>query len=128
VSLDFFDAFRETRDSVSAAWPAYIEQTTDFSGCTRFGSLELVRCYRLLTRFRTLHPQRYRDRIEDLLSPIEEEFTDGKCACGGVEDMEKEFRAFLREFPKSSIAPRVRERLHDLEAGTPKMKDHCLSD
>jgi hypothetical protein len=79
-----------------------------------------------LTRFRKLYPERYGDRIDELLQPLEYEFTNGVCACGVVEDMEKEFRAFLREFPKASIAPKVQERLHDLETGALKMKDHCL--
>jgi hypothetical protein len=99
-------------------WPAYIRQTTDFSGCTRFGSLELVRCYRLLTRFRDRHPDRYADRIRDLVDDLEREFTDAVGSCGPKDGVEKEFRAFLAEFPTAAIAPKVRERLDGLEKGS----------
>lgn len=121
VSLDFFKTLRETSDSESVGFPAYIRQTTDFSGCTRFGSLELVRCYRLLTAFRGRHPDRYADRMGELVGDLEREFTDAINSCGDKEGVEKEFRAFLGEFPTSTIAPRVHERLDSLEKGTLEM-------
>jgi hypothetical protein len=123
VSLEFFETVGQVEPW---SWPTYMERQTDYGGCIKFGSLELVRCYRVLTKFQAMHPGRYRDRIESMLDPLVEEFTEGKCACGSVADMAKEFRAFLLDFPKSPIAPMVRERLHAIEAGTLKMKDHCL--
>ena len=125
VSRDFFETAKQVTYDGYAAWPAYVEQVTDYSGCTKFGSLELVRCYRLLTRFRTLHPNRYRDRIDRLLEPLEEDLTSGDCPCGVREDVVYELRAFLSEFPKAPIAPSIRERLTQIETGKLSIRDHC---
>jgi hypothetical protein len=122
VSLDFFETTGQIGGEGS---PTYLEQVTDYSACVRFGSLELVRCYRLLTRFRSLYPERYADRIATLLEPLEGELTDGNCACMERQDVEKELQAFLDEFPKSSIAVKVRDRLAAIRKGTVTMRYHC---
>lgn len=122
VSIDFFETVRQIGGEES---PDYLEQVTDYSACVRFGSLELVRCYRLLIRFRSLYPDRYADRVSAFLEPLEGELTDGNCACGELGDVEKELQSFLDEFPKSSIATKVRDRLAALRKGTVTMRYHC---
>jgi hypothetical protein len=122
TSADFFEACRQTSSGFS-----YIEQQTDYSGCIKFGSLELVRSYGLWARFRRAHPDRYSDRVEHFLSDTEETLTQGTCACEGKEEALREFRAFEKEFPKASIAPRVVERIKALEAGTSNIRFHCIS-
>jgi hypothetical protein len=121
VSLDFFETMRSTCDSESVEWPAYLRQTNDYGGCTRFGSLELVRCFRLFTEYQRRHPGRYEDRIRDELGKLEEEFTTSPASCGDKNGVEREFRAFLREFPHASFAPQVQARLRALEDGSLEM-------
>jgi hypothetical protein len=122
TSAAFFEACRQT-----SPWPSYIEQQTDYSGCVKFGSLELVRSYRLWARFRRSHPRRYEDRVEHFLTDVEETLTRGTCACGGKEETLREFRAFVGEFPSTPIAPQVRERIKALETGTSDIRYHCIS-
>jgi len=80
ASIDFFEAFRKTAPD---AWPVYIQQQTDYSGCARFGSLSLVETYGRWTAFRTEHPKRYSAEVAVFLRRVEEELTEGNCACEG---------------------------------------------
>jgi hypothetical protein len=123
VSFAFFEACRLTTSY--APWNSYIEQQTDYSGCIKLGSLELVRCYRVWAGFKRRHPGRYADRVELSLSDLGENLTTGVCSCAGKDEALLEFRAFVREFPNASITPRVRERIRALEAGTSDIRYHC---
>src|SRR2546422_1260363 len=55
----FFAALKATYPE--SVWPSYIEQQTDYSGCTRFGGMTLVEVYRawLEYAFSFLRPPRH---------------------------------------------------------------------
>ena len=53
----FFSAFKATYPE--SVWPLYVEQQTDYGGCTRFGSLTLVETYRTWFDFQRTFPGRY---------------------------------------------------------------------
>src|SRR2546425_12633058 len=84
----FFAALKATYPE--SVWPVYIEQQTDYSGCTSYGSGKLVAMYRRWSRFQRTFPNRYvvpvRERLGDINSPP----TDSTRACGDAASFEKE--------------------------------------
>jgi len=53
----FFAALKATYPE--PVWPVYIEQQTDYSGCTRFGSMSLVDTFHAWAQFQRGCPDRY---------------------------------------------------------------------
>lgn len=122
---NFFAAFKATRpDSV---WPVYVEQQTDYSGCTAFGSGKLVEAYRVWDEFRTMFPDRYVVSALEQLEDVSRELTDSTCACGDSASVEAEMQRFIRVFPPSTVRSQVADRLEELHAGRTKIRLNCKS-
>lgn len=121
----FFDAYRQTRPT--GVWPAWIDQQTDATGCTRFGDGELVAAYRRWTDFRQAHPRKYRTEAEDFLSSIEYEVSTATCACGDSAATLKELQEFDRSFPNTRVSESVRQRIRELEQKRSSMRFACTS-
>jgi hypothetical protein len=63
-----------------SVWPVYNERQTDYSGCTRFGSLTLVDAYRVWTAFQHTFPGRYVDPVAKDVDAVVRELTTSTCA------------------------------------------------
>jgi hypothetical protein len=109
----FFALMREIRpDNV---WAAYIEQQTDYSGCTLYGNGVLTRLYGKALRFKRAYPKAYASEIDEEINEILQEFTDKPCACGERDAVFKEFRLFIRTFPKDKNTLEIRKNLTTLQ-------------
>lgn len=109
------------------AWPVYVTQQTDYSGCTDFGPGRLTQLYGEWSHYRTLHPDRYKAVVDAELDKIVRELTRSTCACGPSGSVQSELRYFLHRHPGSPIAPVVRTRLNELLHGTSKIRFNCVS-
>jgi len=119
----FFAAFGAT--SASGILPVYVEQMTDYSGCTRFGTGSLVETYGLWRAFLALYPHRYEKRARDQVDEVLDELVSGECACEGRAAVMRELELFLSKYPRDRSSARVRERLRDVRSGTAKVREHC---
>lgn len=113
ADIAFFDLMRQIRpDSV---WAAYTEQQTDVTGCTRYGSGLLTGLYGKALQFKQNYPKSYtgdiNEEIEGILSP----FLEGTCACGNRAGVLKEFRLFIKTYPKDKNTRAIKKRLENLE-------------
>ena len=121
----FFSALKQTYpDSV---WPAYVEQQTDYSGCTRFGSRSLVQTYRTWSEFQRAYPNRYAAAAAEQAAAVLNELTQSTCACGETPGVQQELEEFLRNFPASAARVKVEERLQALRNGRSDIRTRCTS-
>ena len=110
-----------------SVWPAYIEQQTDYSGCTAFGTGKLIEAYRLWSEFQTAFPDRYATAVKDELDRVGNELTGSTCACGDAASIQGELENFIQMFPRSSIRAKVEERLNTLRLGKLDIRSRCIS-
>lgn len=115
------------RTYAGSAWPVYVRQQTDVSGCTDFGPGNLTTLYGEWTHYQTLHPDRYKPVVDAELAKIVGELTQSTCACGPSGSVQSELRYFVHRHPGSPIAPAVRGRLNELLHGTSKIRFNCAS-
>jgi hypothetical protein len=121
---EFFRAYQTTfPDSV---WPVYVQQQTDFSGCTVFGERHLTESYHTWVSFRRTHPNNYRTVVKRIIKEIEGALLS-TCACGDRESVIRELREFTIMFPTSPVRPVLIDRLRELEAGNSPVRFHCSS-
>jgi hypothetical protein len=121
----FFRALKATYpDGVRAV---YVEQQTDYSGCTRFGGLSLVDTYRAWTEFEKKFPNRYTSAAKAELNAVLHELTQSTCACGDIRAVETELQRFLNAFPQSPVRLDIERRLQALRAGTSNIRVQCVS-
>ncbi|HYJ32291.1 MAG TPA: hypothetical protein VE326_03660 [Candidatus Binatia bacterium] len=111
----------------NGAWPVYVRQQTDATGCTDFGPGNLTKLYGEWTHYQTLHPDRYRAVVDAEIERIADELTHAECACGPSGSVQSELRYFVHRHPGSPIAPAVRERLNELLHGKSRIRFNCVS-
>lgn len=121
----FFAALKATYpDSV---WPIYLEQQTDITACTRFGSGALVDTYGWWLAFRQNFPTRYVAGARKELDTVGEQLTGANCSCGPAASVENELRRFLARFQDASIRRAVTDRLKSVVAGTAGVRASCMT-
>ena len=121
----FFAALKATHPEPFS--PVYVERQTDYSGCTRFGTLSLVETYRRWSEFQRRAPAHYVAAAAKERGAVARELTQSTCACGDSASVEQELQQFVTDFPASSITSRVEERLRDVRAGRSKIRIKCVS-
>jgi hypothetical protein len=125
ADVQFFEAYRQTRGA--GGRPTYVEPHTDYTGCTKYGSLRLVEAYRRWTDYRLRHADRYTAPVAAAIQDIEAQLAGGTCACGARASVLSELRAFVEAFPGDSIVPSLRERMGTIEAGTSGIRFVCVA-
>ena len=110
----------------SNVWASYIEQQTDYSGCTIYGNGKLTKLYGRALRFKRTYPRAYTSYVNDEINSILEEFGESLCACGSRDLVIKEFSLFVKTFPQDKKTPAIRKILDDLKAGK-KFRFDCHS-
>lgn len=98
ANVEFFEAYKKTKPG---KWPVYVEQKTDYSGCTRY---------------RNKYPTRYQREVRSLIHDVEFDL-DGPCACNDYKSVTLELEAFIRKFPQAKFTARLRERLDHIRQG-----------
>lgn len=110
----------------ASVWPSYVQQQTDSSGCTDFGSGELVARYDawLAYRHQTTH---YASTVNRELHNIEQEVTTSTCACGSRESVLRELQRFATRFPDSPVSKTVASRSMQIRSGRSPIRFSCIS-
>jgi len=106
---------------------AYIEQQTDYSGCTIYGKGILTKLYGKAKQFRKQYPSAYVTDIKEEIDEMKRKFTDGTCACGDENGVVEEFRLFIKAFPADEITPSVKKRLGDVQNKKILIRFNCIS-
>jgi hypothetical protein len=92
-------------------WAAYIEQQTDVAGCTIYGNGVLTGVYGAARTYQQKYPKAYVKSIKDEIYDILDKFSDNICACGSSDSVSKEFRSFVKAYPRDKNTPAVRKTL-----------------
>jgi hypothetical protein len=121
----FFSALKATYPE--SVWPVYLEQQTDYSGCTRFGSMSLVETYRAWFDFQRTFPGRYPRGAKKETDAVVEHLTTSTCACGDLASVERELLQFRRTWPASSARAKVDQRLQALRARRSNIRASCVA-
>jgi hypothetical protein len=121
----FFDALKATYPE--SAWPAYVERQTDYSGCTRFGSMSLVGTYRAWADFQRRYPGRYAVAAQAEAKAVLDDLATSTCSCGKAAGVQAELRRFVQEFPDSPARAGVEQRLKAVRAGKSDIRMQCVS-
>ncbi len=110
-----------------SVWSAYIEQQTDYSGCTIYGNGKLTALYGKAKQFRKQFPVAYASDVNEAINDIKETFTSDTCACRDSLSVIKEFELFINAFPKDAITPAVRKRLAEVKGKRTTFRFQCIS-
>lgn len=118
VDIAFFDLMRQT---LNGYWPTTMEQLDHLSGCSRFGSGELVRLYGGWKTFERQFPHAYQKALQDpnllLRHDIEDQLLNGDSACEGPDSVIQELERFVVTYPKSELTPQLQKRIETLKQG-----------
>jgi len=121
----FFSAYKATYpDSV---WAVYIEQQTDYSGCTAFGSGKLVESSRLWSEVERELSGQYHDYAHGEWLKISHELATSTCACGDRSRVERELQQYLDAFPDAPDGSAIALRLRELKEGRSNIRLQCIS-
>ena len=113
ADIAYFSLMRKVKpDNV---WAAYVEQQTDYSGCTVYGTGLLTKLYGQILKFKRKYPNSYSGSIDEAKDGILEEFSENGCSCGDVNGVLKEFRLFIKTYPKDKNVPKIRTNLNLLK-------------
>ncbi len=124
ADIAFFNLLREIRpDSV---WAAYIEQQTDYSGCTIYGNGLLTRLYGKAVQFKRNYRKAYTSDVNKEIDSILNEFSDNPCSCGNRNGILREYRLFIKTFPKDKNTREIRKRLVKLQKSA-SLRVNCIS-
>ncbi len=125
ADVAFFNLLGELKpDSV---WSAYVEQQTDYSGCTIYGGGKLTALYGKAKQFKKQLPAAYASDVNEAINDIKETFTNDTCACGDRRSVIKEFQSFINAFPKDAITPAIRKCLAEVEQKQTSFRFQCHS-
>lgn len=97
------------------------------SGCHVFDHPDVESLYRNWTRFWASHPRAYTAAVDGEVKALEDMVAVSTCACGDRESVEAGLERFLKSFPRSPVAPRVRARLEQVRAGTSDFRYRCTT-
>ncbi|MDQ3323900.1 MAG: hypothetical protein M3525_15915 [Acidobacteriota bacterium] len=126
MDIAFFTFLKRLRPD--GVWSAYIAQQTDYSGCTIYGTGILTEMYKRAKQFKRQYPSAYIPELNETIFDIKERFTSSTCACSSNSaDVVREFRLFIKTFPKDEITPLVRKRLADVIKNKTEIRFGCLS-
>jgi hypothetical protein len=119
----FFHLMAQT---LNGYWPVTQEQLQDMSGCTRFGSHDLVRLYGAWKQFQQLYPKSYTAALKEqsslLLADIEDQLLNSQTACDGPDDVADEFETFIKAYPASPLTPKIKKRLEEVRGKQSNMR------
>ena len=121
----FFSALKATYPG--GVWPVYVDQQTDYSGCTRFGSMTLVGTYRRWLDFQREFPALYAASTSTEVDAVLEQLVTSTCACSDLASADNEFQRFLQAFPASPARGSIEQRLNALRARRSDIRASCVA-
>ena len=108
-------------------WPIYIDQQTDYSGCTRFGRGALVDSYRRWRKFKSQFPRAYVPFVARGLAEVEEHVMHSTCACGDEEETARELDDFAAAFADSPAYAAAISRSRAIHNQRSAIRFKCVS-
>jgi hypothetical protein len=121
----FFDIYERTEPDSNGAFPAYIHQQTDESGCTRFDGKLLTDLYRGWLTFRTTYPDDYAPEAQGEIDSIETELKSGICSCENAQKTAAGLQTFVNAFPDLPITPKIKTRIAQIKSGKSSFRFNC---
>jgi hypothetical protein len=125
ADVAFFNLSR--RYKPENVWSTFIEQQTDYSGCTIYGKGIFTDLYAQTKRFQRQYSFAYSGEIREMIDDLKSELTENTCVCGDRNGAAKEFRLFISTFPKDKITPLVKKRLKEIENKKTNLRFACHS-
>ncbi len=122
---DFFAIYSRTEPDGNGPFPAYIQQQTDESGCTRFDGKLMVDLYKGWMTFRTMYPDAYASEAQGEIDSLETELLTGICSCDNSGKTAEGLQAFIVAFPDSPITPKIRNRIAQIRSGKSSFRFNC---
>ena len=116
VDRRFFELLHQTFNG--SATRVYVDQIDNVTACYHVGGREMLTLYKEWTRFQASHPNAYKSAVADEIHQLEQAYTSATCACSTHQVVDAGLEAFLKEFPRSRIAPQVRERVRKIHTKT----------
>ena len=121
----FFDIYSRTEPDGNGPFPAYIQQQTEESGCTRFDGKLMVDLYRGWMTFRTTYPDAYASEAQGEIDSLETELLTGICTCDDAGKTAAGLQAFVKAFPDLPITPKIKTRIARIHSGKSSMRFNC---
>ncbi len=121
----FFDIYSRTEPDGNGPFPAYIQQQTGESGCTRFDGKLMVDLYRGWMTFRTTYPDAYASEAQGEIDSLETELLSGICTCDNAEKTAAGLQAFVKAFPDLPITPKIKTRIARIHSGKSSFRFNC---
>jgi hypothetical protein len=121
----FFEVYERTEPDANGAFPAYIQQQTDESGCTRFDGKLLTDLYRGWLTFRTAYPDDYAPEAQGEIDSIETELRSGICSCENAKKTAAGLQTFVDAFPDLPITPKIKNRIVQIRSGKSSFRFNC---
>lgn len=125
ADVAFFNLAEEFRPG--NVWAAFIQQQTDYSGCTDYGTGTLTRLHGKIYDFRRKFPSAYSSEVREMLEEINYRMTESTCACADQNSVAKEFRLFIKTFPKDKLTAQIKKRLKAIESKKSEIRFNCMS-
>ena len=125
ADVEFFRNYLATLPN--GVFKSYVEQQTDYSGCTAFGKGELVRRYAGWLAYRSSYPHAYLNQVTEQLTAIEAEVSESTCACGSRDEVLRELRQFAARFPASPVIKSVLRRIREVQKSASPIRFNCVS-
>ena len=123
----FFAIYSRTEPDGNGPFPAYIQQQTDESGCTRFDGKLMSDLYGGWMTFRTMYPDDYASEAQGEIDSLETELLTGICSCDNAGKTAEGLQAFIVAFPDSPITPKIRNRIVQIRSGKSSFRFNCHS-
>ncbi|WP_162932376.1 hypothetical protein [Solimonas sp. K1W22B-7] len=95
--------------------PAYLSLGKRPTPCVRFGEGVVAKQYEGWRGFARKYPQAYAGFTRQTLTDLEEVVALGVCTCSDEASVSRELRGFVKRFPDSPVAGKVRSRLVELK-------------
>jgi len=121
----FFEIYSRTEPDGNGPFPAYIQQQTDESGCTRFDGNLMVTLYRGWMTFRTTYPDDYASEAQGEIDSLESELLSGICTCENADKTAAGLQAFVKAFPDLPITPKIKTRIARIKSGKSSFRFNC---
>lgn len=119
--------FRRYHQYWSASYtPVFLRQTDRPSPCVRFGERILPEVYESWGAYARRYPKTFLGFAEQVVRDVEEIMELGTCACADEASVSQELTQFLRRYPQTPVASKIRARLKQLREDPDQRPVRCL--
>ena len=105
--------------------PAYLSMGQRPTPCVRFGEGVLQPQYAAWRDFSRRYPKAYAGFTRQALADLEEAVGLGVCTCTDADSVKRELAGFVKRFPDSPVAGKVRSRLVELKENPDRRPVMC---